>query len=85
VELGLKDVGHMRDLAAQVNAPLPLADLAFNHLLAARANGQGHLDWGAIALSIRREAGVTTSPEVLPMDEEEGVPAEDRPPKSPSA
>ena len=37
VRLWLKDVGHMRKLADQVAAPLPLADLAYRHLLAALA------------------------------------------------
>jgi hypothetical protein len=48
----------MRQLAESARAPLPLADLAFNHLLSAAAAGHGRLDWGAISLAVRREAGL---------------------------
>jgi 3-hydroxyisobutyrate dehydrogenase-like beta-hydroxyacid dehydrogenase len=58
VDLALKDVGHMRQLAADTSCPLPLADLAFNHLLAARAKHGGKLDWGAVHLAVRDAAGL---------------------------
>ena len=56
--LGLKDVGLMRKLAEEVAAPLPLADLAHNHLLAALAKGRGDLDWGALVTVVRELAGL---------------------------
>ena len=58
VQLGLKDVGHMRDLARDSNCPLPLADLAFNHLLTAKALGHSNSDWGSLALASRQAAGL---------------------------
>ena len=48
----------MRELARESACPAPLADLAFNHLLTCVAKGQGRLDWGAIALSVRDAAGL---------------------------
>ena len=58
VRLGLKDVGHMRRLAEQVGAPLPLADLAYGHLLAAVARGRGELDVSALVTVVRELAGL---------------------------
>jgi 3-hydroxyisobutyrate dehydrogenase-like beta-hydroxyacid dehydrogenase len=58
LRLGLKDVGLMRKLADEVAAPLPLADLAYQHLLAALAHGRGDLDWGALATVTRELAGL---------------------------
>jgi 3-hydroxyisobutyrate dehydrogenase-like beta-hydroxyacid dehydrogenase len=58
LRLGLKDVGLMRKLADQVQAPLPLADLAHQHLRAAFANGRGELDWGALITVIREMAAL---------------------------
>jgi len=59
LRLGLKDVGLMRKLADQVTAPLPLADLAHQHLNAALAKGRGELDWGALITVVRELAGLT--------------------------
>ncbi len=58
MDLALKDVGHMRSLARDSCCPLPLADLAFNHLLTAKALGFGASDWGALALASRQAAGL---------------------------
>ncbi len=58
VRLWLKDVGHMRKLADQVAAPLPLADLAYRHLLAALARGRGDLDGAALVTVVRELAGL---------------------------
>ncbi len=58
VRLGLKDVGHMRKLADQVAAPLPLAELAYRHLLAALARGRGDLDVAALVTVVREMAGL---------------------------
>lgn len=48
----------MRQLAESARAPLPLADLAFNNLLSAAAQGHGRRDWGAIGLAVRAAAGL---------------------------
>jgi len=56
----------MRQLAESARAPLPLADLAFNHLLSAHAAGHAQKDWGAIALAVRAAAGLPV--ENLPVD-----------------
>ncbi|GFR40341.1 hypothetical protein Agub_g883 [Astrephomene gubernaculifera] len=58
VTLGLKDVNLMRQLAERSEAPLPLADVAFNHLLAAKAGGLADKDWSALALAVREAAGM---------------------------
>lgn len=58
LRLGLKDVGLMRKLADQVEAPLPLADIAHGHLRAALAKGRGELDWGALITVVRELAGL---------------------------
>jgi 3-hydroxyisobutyrate dehydrogenase-like beta-hydroxyacid dehydrogenase len=59
VRLGLKDVRHMRQLADQVAAPLPLAEVAYRHLLAALARGRGELDATALVTVVRELAGLT--------------------------
>lgn len=53
VELGLKDVGHMRQLALDTGASLPTADLAYNHLMAVKEQGKGDQDWSAMIGSLR--------------------------------
>jgi 3-hydroxyisobutyrate dehydrogenase-like beta-hydroxyacid dehydrogenase len=58
VRLWLKDVGHMRKLAEQVAAPLPLVDVVSHHLLAALACGRGDLDVAALVTVVREMAGL---------------------------
>jgi len=58
VRLGLKDVRHIRQLADQVAAPLPLAEVAYRHLLAALARGRGELDATALVTVVRELAGL---------------------------
>ena len=58
VRMGLKDLGHMRKLAEQVAVPLPLAELASRHLLAALARGRGDLDVAALVTVVRELAGL---------------------------
>ena len=58
VDLALKDTAHMRTLGRDATCPNPLADLAFNHLLTAKAKHGGQLDWGAIYLAVRDAAGL---------------------------
>lgn len=61
VDLALKDVGHMRSLAADCACPAPLADMAFAHLLHAKAKWGGELDWGAVHLAVRDAAGLPSN------------------------
>jgi 3-hydroxyisobutyrate dehydrogenase-like beta-hydroxyacid dehydrogenase len=62
LRLGLKDVSLMRRLADEVASPLPIADLAYRHLLAALARGRGELDWGALVTVVRELAGLEPQP-----------------------
>ncbi|KAF9158414.1 hypothetical protein BGX21_002251 [Mortierella sp. AD011] len=48
VELGMKDVGHMRRLAAENGTSLPTADLAYKHLEVLKEEGKGDQDWSSI-------------------------------------
>ena len=60
--MAARSVRYMRQLAEAARAPLPLADLAFNHLLTAAAIGHSCSDWGAIALAVRHAAGLPVPP-----------------------
>jgi 3-hydroxyisobutyrate dehydrogenase-like beta-hydroxyacid dehydrogenase len=61
VDLGVKDVSHIQTLAREVACPMPVADLAMNHLLSAKARYGGHLDWGAMGLAVRDAAGLSSN------------------------
>lgn len=61
LDLGVKDVAHIQSLAREVECPMPVADLAMNHLLSAKARYGGHLDWGAIGLAVRDAAGLQSN------------------------
>lgn len=50
------------DVAQLCHGARPHADMAFSHLLHARAVGHGSSDWGAIALAIRQAAGLPIPP-----------------------
>jgi 3-hydroxyisobutyrate dehydrogenase-like beta-hydroxyacid dehydrogenase len=63
VDLGLKDVSHIQAFAREVAVPLPVADVAAQHLLSAKARHGGHLDWGAIGLAVKDAAGVPATSE----------------------
>lgn len=58
MDLGLKDAGHMRELSRSLACPAPIVDIAHAHLLSAKAKGRGHLDWGAVGLSVRDAGGL---------------------------
>lgn len=62
VDLGLKNVSHIQDLGKELSVPLPIADLAGQHLLSAKAHHGGHVDWGAIGLAVRAAAGLDKQP-----------------------
>jgi 3-hydroxyisobutyrate dehydrogenase-like beta-hydroxyacid dehydrogenase len=56
--LGLKDVDLAWQEARNAGAPMPLASLLHDRLLAAVARGRGDLDWSALALGIAEDAGL---------------------------
>jgi 3-hydroxyisobutyrate dehydrogenase-like beta-hydroxyacid dehydrogenase len=64
IEGGLKDTGHIRQLAQEYNAAVPTIDAAHRNMLTARAlhaNGQSKqevLDWSALAAGLRVAAGL---------------------------
>jgi 3-hydroxyisobutyrate dehydrogenase-like beta-hydroxyacid dehydrogenase len=58
VELALKDVRYMRQLADACTMPLPMADVVFGHLQSAAANGHADKDVGALVLAVQQAAGL---------------------------
>jgi 3-hydroxyisobutyrate dehydrogenase-like beta-hydroxyacid dehydrogenase len=60
-ELGFKDVSLALCAARDLQAPLPLASLISDRLLALIASGGGELDWSALALLAKRDAGDMTA------------------------
>jgi 3-hydroxyisobutyrate dehydrogenase-like beta-hydroxyacid dehydrogenase len=56
-ELGYKDVRLALSAAQQLEAPMPLASLLGDRFLALLAAGGGGLDWSALALIAKRDAG----------------------------
>ena len=58
VPLGLKDVELALQASHDLQAPLPAASLARDHLLGALARGRGDWDWGALATAVREAAGL---------------------------
>ncbi|KAF9175235.1 hypothetical protein BGX21_005862 [Mortierella sp. AD011] len=56
VDVGLKDVKHMRQLAQETGASLPTADVAYNHLLTVKEQGKGDHDWSSIVNSLKTPA-----------------------------
>jgi 3-hydroxyisobutyrate dehydrogenase-like beta-hydroxyacid dehydrogenase len=61
LKLGLKDVRLALEAAGEVNAPMPLASLLRDHLLAAISNGQEQMDWSSISQVAARNAGLKTA------------------------
>jgi 3-hydroxyisobutyrate dehydrogenase-like beta-hydroxyacid dehydrogenase len=58
VRLGLKDVELALEASHDLQAPLPVAGVARDHLIAALAHGRGDWDWGALATAVREAAGL---------------------------
>jgi 3-hydroxyisobutyrate dehydrogenase-like beta-hydroxyacid dehydrogenase len=58
LKLGLKDVHLALAASEECIAPMPLASLVHDHLLAALAQGQAELDWSSMALVVARNAGL---------------------------
>ncbi|SBP89865.1 Uncharacterized oxidoreductase YfjR [Thiomonas delicata] len=57
LELGMKDVRLVRDVAESATVPMPLADLLHARLLTSLAKGRGQLDWTAIEMVSAEDAG----------------------------
>ncbi|GAA5986907.1 hypothetical protein JCM11641_006588 [Rhodosporidiobolus odoratus] len=55
---GLKDATHIRRLASENNATMPALDAAHRHLVTAKANGGGDLDWSSLVAGPRLAAGL---------------------------
>jgi 3-hydroxyisobutyrate dehydrogenase-like beta-hydroxyacid dehydrogenase len=58
LRLGLKDVRLVLAAAEECTAPMPLANLVHDHLLAALAQGQGEMDWSSMTRVLARNAGL---------------------------
>jgi hypothetical protein len=68
IDGGIKDASHIRRLTHEHNTPMPLADIAYQHLITARAinntmKAEGRdvfdpLDWSAIIAGTRVAAGL---------------------------
>jgi len=58
LKLGLKDVRLVLKAADECGAPLPIASLIHDQLLAAMAEGKGDHDWASLAQIAARNAGV---------------------------
>ena len=56
-EFGHKDVSLALEAAENVRVPMPLASLLSDRFLALMASGGGGLDWSALALIAKRDAG----------------------------
>ncbi|CAO1634943.1 unnamed protein product [Parajaminaea phylloscopi] len=58
---GIKDASHIRRLGAAADCPLPIIDIAAQHLISARANaphGEEELDWSSLVAGQRIAAGL---------------------------
>ncbi|KAJ9093071.1 hypothetical protein QFC21_006564 [Naganishia friedmannii] len=55
---GIKDASHIRKLGEDCSVPLPIIDIAHQHLITARATGGGHLDWSSLVAGERIAAGL---------------------------
>jgi 3-hydroxyisobutyrate dehydrogenase-like beta-hydroxyacid dehydrogenase len=58
LRLGLKDIRLVLQAAEECAAPMPLASLVHDHLLAAVAGGLGEMDWSAMTRVLARNAGL---------------------------
>ena len=58
VPLGLKDVELALEAGHDLQAPLPSASVARDHLIGALARGRADWDWGALATVVREAAGL---------------------------
>jgi 3-hydroxyisobutyrate dehydrogenase-like beta-hydroxyacid dehydrogenase len=61
VPLGLKDVELALEAGPDLQAPLPVAGVARDHLIGALARGRADWDWGALASVVREAAGLNVT------------------------
>jgi len=59
LRLGLKDLRLVLQAAQALEAPMPLASLIHDHMLAGVARGLGELDWAALTRVLAENAGCT--------------------------
>ncbi|PWZ02375.1 6-phosphogluconate dehydrogenase C-terminal domain-like protein [Testicularia cyperi] len=55
---GIKDASHIIRLGESVDCPLPIIELARQHMVSARAIGGSNLDWSSLSAGFRVTAGV---------------------------
>ncbi|MGA9853752.1 MAG: NAD(P)-dependent oxidoreductase [Gammaproteobacteria bacterium] len=58
LELGMKDVRLVREVAEHAQVPMPMADLLHARLLSSLARGRAQMDWTAIELTVAEAAGL---------------------------
>ncbi len=58
LKLGLKDIELVLGMAGEANVPAPTASLIRDHIIEGLARGMGELDWAAVALVARENAGL---------------------------
>jgi 3-hydroxyisobutyrate dehydrogenase-like beta-hydroxyacid dehydrogenase len=58
LHLGLKDLRLVLATADERAAPMPMASLVHDHMVAAAAQGQAEMDWSSVARVAAREAGL---------------------------
>ncbi|KAF9435815.1 hypothetical protein BGZ76_005469 [Entomortierella beljakovae] len=78
VDLGLKDVGHMQQLARDSGSSLPTADLVHSHLKSVQDKGLGEQDWSSLINSLRDASklpSIVEKPQYA--DEKNGYPKEE--------
>ncbi|HLI79653.1 MAG TPA: NAD(P)-dependent oxidoreductase [Candidatus Binataceae bacterium] len=61
LQLGLKDVDLALKTAAEVRAPMPIASMLHDRFLTSISKGRAEMDWSAIALAARDDAGLPPS------------------------
>ena len=64
LDLGRKDIELVRQTAASVNVPMPVAALLGDRFSGATAKGRSDLDWSAVGLASSEDAGVDVSKEI---------------------
>ena len=68
LELGMKDMRLIRELAERTQVPMPIVDLLHARLLSSLAKGRAEFDWTAIELSVAEDAGLLPKKELAPLD-----------------
>ncbi|KAK4050930.1 hypothetical protein OIO90_004906 [Microbotryomycetes sp. JL221] len=72
VEGGLKDAKHLQQLASNVNATVPVIDVAHRHLITARALGFQNKDWSVLVAGPRQAAGLSALTGKIPTPHDTG-------------